>query len=52
MRDVEQLTHELRTAKRVIRVLYANLRNVAPGLAEAMKGESRYLKRCVEDDEG
>ena len=44
----QDLERELQTAKATIQTLYGVFHNVYPRLAEALKGESRYLARVVD----
>lgn len=45
----QDLERELQTAKATIQTLYSVFHNVYPRLAEALKGESRYLAKVVDD---
>ena len=45
----QDLERELQTAKATIQTLYGVFHNVYPRLAEALKGESRYLAKVVDD---
>ena len=47
----QDLERELQTAKATIQTLYSVFHNVYPRLAEALKGESRYLAKVVDDAE-
>lgn len=49
MNDEQHLERELQTAKATIQTLYSVFHNVYPRLAEALKGESRYLGKVVDD---
>lgn len=44
----QDLERELQTAKATIQTLYSVFHNVYPRLAEALKGESRYLAKVVD----
>ena len=44
----QDLERELQTAKATIQTLYSVFHNVYPKLAEALKGESRYLSKVVD----
>ena len=46
----QDLERELQTAKATIQTLYSVFHNVYPRLAEALKGESRYLSKTVDNE--
>lgn len=46
----QDIERELQTAKATIQTLYSVFHNVYPRLAEALKGESRYLSKVVDSE--